>query len=65
MQRWTNDVFPSTIHRVIRKKETKDSRYSVVYFCAPNWETSIHPVSVERGAAPKYPPVQFGDLTPF
>jgi isopenicillin N synthase-like dioxygenase len=66
MQRWTNDYFPSTVHRVLRTDTKNKSRYSVVYFCAPNWETEIKPLVLDGGnLTEKYKALQFGDLTPF
>lgn len=43
MQRWTNNVFCSTKHRVMIPKDerVKRSRYSVAFFCHPNNDTEI------------------------
>lgn len=43
MQRWTNDVFCSTKHRVVipSDEKVKFSRYSVAFFCHPNPDTEI------------------------
>ncbi|MBV6624615.1 MAG: isopenicillin N synthase family oxygenase [Rivularia sp. (in: Bacteria)] len=43
MQRWTNNVFCSTKHRVIIPggDKVKFSRYSMAFFCHPNQDTEI------------------------
>lgn len=43
IQRWTNDIFCSTKHRVIIPDENKAkcSRYSVAFFCNPNLDAEI------------------------
>jgi isopenicillin N synthase-like dioxygenase len=39
---WTNNKFKSTNHRVIlTPQNAAKSRYSIVYFCVPNWEAPI------------------------
>jgi len=58
MQRWTNDLYPSTIHRVVTSNEETSSRYSMVYFCVPNWDTSLPPYKESSSTF-------FGDITPL
>ncbi len=59
MQRWTNDVFCSTNHRVIIPKDDKIkySRYSVAFFCHPNEDTEITCLHCRKDKLPKYPPI--------
>ena len=59
MQRWTNDRWPSTMHRVINKVSGKD-RWSIAYFFDLDAESVILPlpscVSAQR-------PAQYGPIT--
>lgn len=60
IQRWTNDIFCSTKHRVIIPDENKVkySRYSVAFFCHPNDDTEITCLeSCQRDKLPIYPPI--------
>jgi NitT/TauT family transport system substrate-binding protein len=61
MARWTNDVFASTIHRVINL--TGKSRFSIRFFFGASYNTVITCLescqSPERPA--RYAPVQFGE----
>ncbi|MEM9922760.1 MAG: 2-oxoglutarate and iron-dependent oxygenase domain-containing protein [Cyanobacteria bacterium P01_D01_bin.50] len=60
MQRWTNDIFCSTKHRVIIPDENKAkcSRYSIAFFCHPNDNTEISCLeSCQRDKLPIYPPI--------
>ncbi|CAN0603342.1 unnamed protein product, partial [Ectocarpus sp. 12 AP-2014] len=41
LQRWSNDRFSSTVHRVINR--TKDARHSIPVFYDPNTKTKIDP----------------------
>lgn len=64
MQRWTNDVFRSTKHRVIvpNNDRVQRSRYSIAFFCHPNNDTEIACLeSCQQGKAPIYPPVLAGE----
>ncbi|BCL35640.1 oxidoreductase [Nostoc sp. MS1] len=72
MQRWTNDVFCSTKHRVIIPNDHRVerspmaggslSRYSIAFFCHPNNDTEIACLkSCQQGKAPIYPPVLAGE----
>lgn len=46
LQRWSNDILQSTLHRVVTKsKKPEDTHYptrhSIAFFCNPSWEASI------------------------
>lgn len=65
MQRWSNDVFRSTKHRVgvpSADRATR-SRYSIAFFCQPDHDTEIACIESCQGsdAPPLYPPVLAGD----
>ncbi|MEH2004031.1 isopenicillin N synthase family dioxygenase [Nostoc sp.] len=60
MQRWTNDVFCSTKHRVMIPSDHRvnQSRYSIAFFCHPNDDTEIACLeSCQKEQSPIYPPI--------
>lgn len=63
LQRWTNDRFRSTPHRVILPdcSNPSRSRYSMALFCDPNPDVEIAclPTCQTAEAAPLYPPIQY------
>jgi isopenicillin N synthase-like dioxygenase len=64
MQRWTNDEFRSTQHRVAVPSDERAgrSRYSAAFFCEPNNEVEIACLPCARNSdAPLFPPVIAGD----
>ena len=63
-QRWTNDRYRSTMHRV-KNAATDGYRYSMPYFHSPSYDTQIAciPSCLEPGEVPKYEPVSIGDYT--
>ena len=65
MERWSNDVFRSTKHRVALPEGAKASRhrYSMAFFCQPNPEANIVclPTCQRVETPPKYPPVKAGE----
>ena len=74
LARWSNDVFRSTLHRVVspslQKLADKNSmgsmvpaRQSVAFFCNPNFDAEIAclPNCLGLGMKGKYPPVKVGD----
>lgn len=65
MQRWTNDRWVSTVHRVVNPAnpdEARLRRQSFAFFHQPNWFAEIKclDVCLEPGAKPKYEPVLSG-----
>ncbi|MEO1428939.1 MAG: 2-oxoglutarate and iron-dependent oxygenase domain-containing protein [Cyanobacteria bacterium J06633_8] len=64
MQRWTNNVFCSTKHRVTIPDDDKVqfSRYSIAFFCHPNEDTEISCLeSCKTDKSPIYPPITAGE----
>ncbi|MBE9204972.1 isopenicillin N synthase family oxygenase [Nostoc sp. LEGE 06077] len=64
MQRWTNDVFCSTKHRVIipHNHKLERSRYSIAFFCHPNDDTEITCLETcQKEGKPIYPPILAGE----
>lgn len=61
LQRWTNDTWRSTLHRVVNPvgENATKSRYSVAFFCDPNPEVEITclPTCQSAGQPPRHPPV--------
>ena len=59
LMRWTNDVYVSTPHRVLRPAR---ERTSVAFFADPNPDAVVAalPSCVAPGAAPRYAPVTVG-----
>ena len=60
LMRWTNDVYVSTPHRVLRPRQ---ERYSVAFFADANPDALVEalPGCVAPGEAPLYPPILCGD----
>ncbi|MCU0571250.1 MAG: hypothetical protein MUF49_32375 [Oculatellaceae cyanobacterium Prado106] len=63
LARWTNDLYLSTVHRVIN--QSGQIRYSIPMFCGPNAETEIRCFDSCQTpeSPPKYAPVTAGDWT--
>lgn len=66
MQRWTNDTWVSTLHRVVnppRPQAMTSRRQSLVFFHNPNYDAPIECLASRRGADGngKYPLVTSGD----
>jgi isopenicillin N synthase-like dioxygenase len=62
MQRWTNDRWHSTVHRVVNPpldRAAGNRRLSVAYFHQPNYDAVIEclPTCTGPGNPPRYPPV--------
>jgi isopenicillin N synthase-like dioxygenase len=65
LERWTNDRWRSTLHRVVVPAEPpwRDcDRQSIAFFHNANWDAVIEclPGCAEPGVAPTYPPVTAG-----
>ncbi|MBD2441410.1 isopenicillin N synthase family oxygenase [Nostoc sp. FACHB-110] len=64
LQRWTNDVFCSTKHRVMipQDEKLKRSRYSIAFFCHPNDDVEIACLeSCQKHKSATYPPILAGE----
>jgi isopenicillin N synthase-like dioxygenase len=63
MQRWTNDVFCSTKHRVMIPQDDKlqRSRYSIAFFCHPNDDVEIACLESCHKESTIYPPILAGE----
>ena len=61
IQRWTNDYYRATIHRVISPKNK--TRCSIPFFFEPNFDTVVAPIEKFCSAdnLPRYKPIHFGD----
>jgi isopenicillin N synthase-like dioxygenase len=66
MQQWTNDLWTSTMHRVVNPSlssgENRD-RISIIYFHQPNYDALVEclPTCLTQGEKPKHAPVASGD----
>lgn len=65
MQRWTNDRWRSTMHRVAVPENLNDAmsrRMSIGYFMHPNYDAGIAciPTCLAPGETPRHPPITAG-----
>ncbi|MEZ5667668.1 MAG: 2-oxoglutarate and iron-dependent oxygenase domain-containing protein [Alphaproteobacteria bacterium] len=65
MQRWTNDRWRSTLHRVVNPPPDargRSRRQSIAFFHQPNWDAEIAclPSCLAPGETPRHPPVRSG-----
>jgi len=60
LERWTNGLFRSTIHRVISTGDNE--RYSIAFFFDPNFDTKVECLETccSDDNQPKYPPTTSG-----
>ncbi len=68
MERWTNGYYKSTLHRVaFNEQSEKRDRYSIVYFCMPNWEQALQPIDAKNSSREQENKdgMLFGDMIPF
>jgi len=73
LARWTNDLFPATLHRVINTSGV--DRYSIPFFYDPNYDAPVEviPTCLAEGEEPKYAPTtslahlqeRFGATLPY
>jgi isopenicillin N synthase-like dioxygenase len=66
MQRWTNDRWTSTLHRVVNPSDTsgwRERRLSLGFFCHPNYDAPVAclPSCRAAGARPKYDDILAGE----
>jgi isopenicillin N synthase-like dioxygenase len=67
LARWSNDTIKSTKHRVVEppaKEDVHPARYSVAYFCNPNFSSNITAIEGTYGGVKgekKYPDINSGD----
>lgn len=65
MQRWTNDVFRSAVHRVQlpQQQQGPRSRYSIAFFCQPDFDVEVACLAACQGGdrPPRYATVRSGE----
>lgn len=62
LSRLTNDVIPSTTHRVVNPPDATTSRYSMPYFMHPNPEAMLSCLPSCKGSGAKYPDILAEDF---
>lgn len=62
MSRITNEVLPSTIHRVVNPDNSTSARFSMPFFVHPNPEAELKCISTCIGDGEKYPPINAQDF---
>lgn len=63
MQRWTNDEWVSTLHRVVMSTSASKARrrYSMAFFVNVNGDTMIEALTTNSNEERKYPPISARD----
>jgi isopenicillin N synthase-like dioxygenase len=56
--RWSNDVYKSTLHRVLHATNT---RHSIPFFLNSNFDAMVECIARDQDEEPKYPPVKAGE----
>ena len=62
MSRITNEVLPSTIHRVVNPDDSTSARFSMPFFVHPNPESVLECIPTCEGEGAKYPPINAQDF---
>lgn len=62
LSRLTNDVIPSTTHRVVNPDNENTHRYSMPFFMHPNPEAWLRCLDSCRGSGAKYPDIRAQDF---
>ena len=62
LSRITNEVIPSTIHRVINPDNSRECRYSMPFFVHPHPLAVLDCISSCEGSGVKYPPISSHDF---
>lgn len=62
MERLTNSVLPSTIHRVINPNNDTSARYSMPFFVHPHSKASLKCLNSCKGTGEKYAEITAGDF---
>ncbi len=62
LARLTNDVIPSTTHRVVNPADSKTSRYSMPFFIHPNPDAMLSCLPSCVGSGAKYPDISSQDF---
>jgi isopenicillin N synthase-like dioxygenase len=62
MSRITNEVMPSTIHRVVNPPGDESTRFSMPFFVHPHPEADLSCIPSCRGTGEKYPPIKAHDF---
>ncbi|MFN3163518.1 MAG: 2OG-Fe(II) oxygenase family protein [Pseudohongiellaceae bacterium] len=63
MSRLTNDMLPSTVHRVVNPNMMDRSRYSMPFFLHPHSRASLNCLPQCAGpSGGKYPPITAGEF---
>lgn len=65
MSRWTNDLWPAVVHRVVIQNETEaqEDRLTIACFFQPDadFTVEVHPKFVTDGSTAKYEPITARD----
>ena len=63
MQRWTNRIYRSNMHRVKNNNALGRERYSIPYFFDPGAAAVVRPLAccVPAGERPRYDPITYGE----